>query len=37
VSAGRFVAGVHCDLPDLSVEAQQRLLAALTDALAAAR
>jgi hypothetical protein len=35
VTAGRFVAGVHCDLPDLPVDAQQRLLAALVDGLAA--
>lgn len=35
VTAGRFVAGVHCDLPDLPVDAQQRLLAALVDRLAA--
>ncbi|PWB67507.1 MAG: hypothetical protein C3F15_17855 [Holophagae bacterium] len=35
VTAGRFVAGVHCDAPDLPVVAQQRLLAALLDGLAA--
>jgi hypothetical protein len=34
VAAGRFVAGVHCDLPGLPVDAQQRLLAALVDRLA---
>jgi hypothetical protein len=33
--AGRFVAGVHCDLPDLPIDAQQRLLTALVDGLAA--
>jgi hypothetical protein len=36
VATGRFVAGVHCDLPGLPVDAQQRLLAALADRLAAA-
>ena len=35
VAAGRFVAGVHCDDADLSADAQQRLLAALVDGLAA--
>ena len=35
VTAGRFVAGVHCDLPGLSVDVQQRLLTALADGLAA--
>lgn len=34
VAIGRFIAGVHCDLPDLPVDAQQRLLADLADGLA---
>jgi len=35
VSAGQFVAGVHCDAPDLPPDAQQRLLAALAAGLGA--
>lgn len=35
VASGRFVAGVHCNSPDLPLDAQQRLLAALVDRLAA--
>jgi hypothetical protein len=35
VAAGRFIAGVHCDLADLPADAEQRLLAALADGLAA--
>jgi hypothetical protein len=35
VAAGRFVAGVHCGSPDLPVDSQQRLLAALVNGLAA--
>lgn len=34
VATGRFVAGVHCDAPDFSPDAQQRLLTALADGLA---
>jgi len=34
VADGRFVSGVHCDLPGVPVEAQQRLLAALVANLA---
>ena len=35
VADGRFVAGVHCDLPGFPVDDQQRLLTALADGLAA--
>ena len=35
VADGRFVAGVHCDLPGVPVDAQQRLLADLAARLAA--
>lgn len=35
VAAGRFVAGLHCDAPGLPPDAQQRVLAALVDRLAA--
>ena len=35
VATGRFVAGVHCGLPGIPVDAQQRLLAALVDGLGA--
>jgi len=35
VAAGGVVAGVHCDAPDFSPDAKQRLLAALADGLAA--
>jgi len=35
VVTGRFLAGVHCDQPDLPADAQQRLLAALAAGLGA--